>query len=175
MSVRQILIFVFALPLFGCGDLGWFSTQMDPKTEPTYQFWASLQGIHYKDFPAISAKLEEAKAAIQKNDVDRTAELLHEVSEKHESLAEQLSRLGHENVDGEALAFRDQLVRSHRSLAEASKNYGTATKERDSEVIQKGQSEFVKLYEDYADLWESSTELMQSLRVKYGKDFNFQQ
>ncbi len=174
MPVRPILFFVLALPLIGCGDLSEFSQKKDPKSEPTYRFWTSLYHIHDKDFSGIRKTLDETKSAIQKSGVERASELLQELSEKHQRIAEQLGRLDHENVDAEALAFRDQLVQGHRSLAETCKHYGNALTGRDSEVIQRDGSRFVKLYEDLRDLWIGSTEVIESLEAKYGRDFNIQ-
>lgn len=161
--------------LSGCSELDSISASLDSSTEPTFQFWASLQGIHYREFPEVEQKLAAVKAAGANYDVDQMAALFEEVSRKYQHISDQFNNLDATDVDPDAVTFRKQLADIHRSLADAYQRFSVATKERDFEAVQKGRTELPQLTQQFVNIWNGRNALMDSLGKKYSKDFNVQQ
>ena len=158
--------------LSGCGDLGSIASSLDNKSEPTYWFWAELQGIEFGQIPEIQQMLESAKAASKEHDVDKTSQIYLSLGGKHNEIARQMGNLDSNDVDEEAVAFCNLLMQSHSNLATACNDFSQAGADRDSEKLETGKQALLKATANYVSAWNGRTSVMESLKKKYSRDFN---
>jgi len=158
----------------GCDGGNWLSAGLDPKTEPTFLFWADLQGIEFREHRKAQELLKTVKIVAKDYDVDKISEIIAQVGDKHTQIASQLGNLSSDDVDEEALAYRDKLQKAHEELAAGFTRFSVVAKERDFSKTQSTKAEMKQLALQQAAVWEERKLVMKSLGEKYDKNFNVQ-
>ncbi|MBW3596642.1 MAG: hypothetical protein KY475_05140 [Planctomycetes bacterium] len=163
------VVFVIAA---GCREIDTISSGLNRQTEPTYGFWARLQGVQYREFPEVQAELESVKGAAADYNLDQMAAIFSRVGDKHARIADLLSALDADKVDEDAVAYRDRLQQAHRNLGEAYRNYSASVAQGDFAAIQAAKTELPELTQTLATVWSQRTDVMSQLQDRYSRDFD---
>ena len=156
----------------GCREIHSISSGLNQQTEPTYWFWAKLQGIQFREFPQVRAELESIHDAAGDYDVDQMASIFGRVADQHGRIADLLAGLDKEDVDQAAAAYRDRLQESHRNLEQVYRSYAASVQERDFGAIASAKAQIAGLTQDLTTVWSERTDIMAELEARYSRDFD---